>query len=136
MSQEIFKKYSIDSWRVVNIMESGSEDLLLPKTRLAAVACLRMCKRGASFAQRFAGNGSGVDATAAGLRRALDNGDTFAEIRGLGARLFTGGSTAEHNEVERIVGCQRNLRDGFPKKYSIQSLEEYQRLCANKLCGV
>src|SRR5579859_3962808 len=88
----------------------------------AALAEAGKIERG--FAQRFAGNGAGVDATAAGIWRPLDDGDTLAKIRGLRAGLFSGGSAAKHNEVERIVGCQRNLHERIQKGYSTRSLEK------------
>ena len=48
------------------------------------------------FAQGLAGNGAGIDAASAHVRGALEHGDAFAKIGGLGASLFPGGAAANH----------------------------------------
>src|SRR5947208_5602814 len=52
------------------------------------------------FAQSLAGNGTSIDATAAQVLGAFDQGDALAKIGGLGARLFAGRTAAHHNQVK------------------------------------
>src|SRR6266566_8763216 len=66
-------------------------------------ALLETGKVESGFAQGLAGNGSGIDATAAHMLDALDDGNAFAEIGGLGGALFTGGAEANHDEIERVT---------------------------------
>ncbi len=76
------------------------------------------------LAQSLAWDSARIDATAAGIRGPLDNGNTFSEIRGLRSSFFSGWPATNHNEVERIVGCQRCLHATFQKGCTKTSLEE------------
>src|SRR5712664_2734946 len=62
------------------------------------------------FAEGLAGNSAGVDATAAHMLGALDDGNAFAEIGGLGAALFTSRAAADHDEIESIIRSHEFLR--------------------------
>src|SRR5882724_8896740 len=73
-------------------------------------ALLESGKVEGGFAQGLAGNGAGVDATAAHVFGALDDGDALAEIRGLGAALLTSRPAADHDEVERLARSHEFLR--------------------------
>ena len=55
------------------------------------------------FAQRFAGDGAGVDATAAGMLGAFNDGDTLAEIGGLSACFFAGRSATDYQQVKLFL---------------------------------
>src|SRR5258708_24565231 len=55
------------------------------------------------FAEGLAGNGTGIDATAAHMFGALDDGNAFAEIGGLGAAFFTGGAAADDELIENFA---------------------------------
>ncbi len=61
------------------------------------------------FAQSFAGNSAGVDATAARIRRAFNDGYALAEISSLRSSFFPRGATTDDDQVETVVGCQQNL---------------------------
>src|SRR5229473_2078346 len=61
----------------------------------AALLQARKIERG--FAKRLAGNGAGIDATAAHVLGAFDDGNAFAKIGGLGAALFPGRTATDHN---------------------------------------
>src|SRR6266436_7707328 len=63
------------------------------------------------FAKGLAGNGAGVDATAAHMFGALDDGNAFAEVGCLGATLFAGGSASDHDEVESVAGSHESLQE-------------------------
>ena len=56
------------------------------------------------FAQRFAGDRAGVDATAADVLGALDDRHALAEVGGLSAGFFASGAAADHDQVEEIRG--------------------------------
>src|SRR5713101_369933 len=62
------------------------------------------------FAKGLAGNGAGIDATAAHVLGALDDGNAFAKIGGLGAALFPGRTATDHNEIERVARGHEFLR--------------------------
>ena len=62
------------------------------------------------FAKSLAGDSAGVDATAAHMLGALDDGNAFAEIGGLGAALFTSRAAADHDEIESIIRSHEFLR--------------------------
>ena len=64
------------------------------------------------FAQGLAGHRAGIDATAAGVLRAFDDGDALAEVRGLGAGLFASGTAADYQQIKVVVGRHRILRTG------------------------
>ena len=65
------------------------------------------------LAQRLAWDSARVDTTAAGTRGAFDDSDAFSEIRGLRSSFFSSWPATNHNQVERIVGCQRCLHSGL-----------------------
>jgi len=62
------------------------------------------------FTQRLAGDSAGVDATSAYVLGPLDDGDPFAKIGGLRARLFSGRSAADHDEIEMLARSQHSLQ--------------------------
>jgi hypothetical protein len=66
------------------------------------------------FAQRFAGDRAGVDATAAGVLSAFDHGDALAEVGGLRAGFFSRRAAADDQQVKLLVGRHRNLPQLFP----------------------
>jgi hypothetical protein len=52
---------------------------------------------------------------------AFDDGNAFAEVRGLGTALFTGRTAADHDEVESVTRNHTFLRMGLaakPAKYN------------------
>src|SRR2546430_16504413 len=61
------------------------------------------------FAKSLAGNGAGVDAASTHMLGALDDGNAFAKIRGLGAALFTSRAAANHDEIEGVARNHTNL---------------------------
>ena len=61
------------------------------------------------FAQSLAGNGTSIDATAAQVLGAFDQGDALAKIGGLGARLFAGRTAAHHNQVKTFSRTHSSL---------------------------
>src|SRR5712664_444268 len=62
------------------------------------------------FAEGLAGNGAGIDATAAHMLGALDDGNAFAEIGGLGTTLFTSRAAADHDQIETVARSHKFLR--------------------------
>src|SRR5438552_15882862 len=62
------------------------------------------------FAKSLAGDSAGVDATAAHMLGALDDGNAFAEIGGLRAALFTSRAATDHDEIESIIRSHEFLR--------------------------
>ena len=66
-------------------------------------ALLQSRKIEGGFAQRFARDGSGIDATAAGVLGAFDDGDAFAKIGGLGTGFFAGRATTDNQQVKLFV---------------------------------
>src|SRR5260370_718929 len=62
------------------------------------------------FAEGLAGNGTGIDATAAHMFGALDDGNAFAEIGGLGAAFFTSRAAADHDQIETVARSHEFLR--------------------------
>src|SRR5713101_4525848 len=73
-------------------------------------ALLEAGKVESGFAQGLAGNGAGIDATAAHMLGALDDGNAFAEIGGLGGALFTSRAAADYDEIERVTRRHESLR--------------------------
>ena len=67
----------------------------------AALLQARKVERG--FAERLAGHRAAVDAASADNGSSLDDGHPLAEIGRLGARLFSGGSAADHHKIERFI---------------------------------
>src|SRR5467141_1656021 len=74
----------------------------------AALFQAREIKRGC--AKGLAGNGAGVDATAAHVFGALDDGHALAEIGCLRATFFTGGSATDNDQIESIARSHESLR--------------------------
>src|SRR5882762_8908887 len=73
-------------------------------------ALLEAGKVESGFAQGLAGNVAGIDATAAHMLGALDDGNAFAEIGGLGGALFTSRAAADYDEIERVTRSHESLR--------------------------
>src|SRR5580658_3250182 len=71
----------------------------------------RKIERG--FAQGFAWNGASIDATSAHVLGALNDGNAFAKVGGLGAGLFSGGATADHDQV-KILAARHTRLPGMP----------------------
>ncbi len=74
------------------------------------------------FAQRFAGHGAGVDATAAGVLGAFDHGYAFAEVGGLSAGFFSGRAAADHQQVKIVMGPHDSLREALLQNLKIGKL--------------
>src|SRR5712692_9862379 len=62
------------------------------------------------FAEGLAGNGAGIDTTSAHMLGALDDGNAFAEIGGLGAAFFTSRAAADHDQIETVARSHEFLR--------------------------
>src|SRR2546428_12080060 len=54
------------------------------------------------FAEGLAGNGTGIDTTAAHMLAALDDGHAFAKVGSLSASLLTGGAPASDGPVSNF----------------------------------
>src|SRR5260370_2767553 len=76
------------------------------------------------FAKGLAGNGASVDATAAHMFGALDNGDAFAEIGGLRGALFPRRAATDHDEVESVAQNHAILRRVFESGAAIRIPED------------
>ena len=63
------------------------------------------------FAKRLARDGAGVDAAAADDVGALDDGDAFAEVGGLGGGFFACGTATDYDQVEGVWGRHVSLLD-------------------------
>src|SRR5260370_18002981 len=62
------------------------------------------------FAKGLAGNGASIDATSAQMLGALDDGNAFAEIGGLGAAFFTSRAAADPDQIETVARSHEFLR--------------------------
>ena len=72
-------------------------------------ALLEAGKVESGFAQGLAGNRAGIDATAAHMLGALDDGNALAKVGGLGGALFTSRAAADHDEIERVTRSHESL---------------------------
>jgi hypothetical protein len=72
-------------------------------------ALLKPGKIERGLAQRLAGDGTGVDAAAAWVVGAFDDGNALAEIGGLRAGLFSSGTATDDDQIERLNGRHRSL---------------------------
>src|SRR6266851_2096381 len=79
------------------------------------------------FAKGLAGNGASVDATAAHMFGALDNGDAFAEIGGLRGALFPRRAATDHDEVESVARSHIVLRGALKLGPAIRFPEDCRR---------
>jgi len=67
----------------------------------ASLLQAREIERG--LAEGLAGNGAGIDATAAHILGAVDNGNAFAKVGGLSASLLTGGAAADDDQIKIVA---------------------------------
>src|SRR5690606_2781210 len=82
----------------------GQGDVLLDGVRGAVEAALAIAREVQhGLAQRFAGDGAGVDAHAAHHRLALHDGHALVELGRLDGRPLPGRSRADHQKVEVVV---------------------------------
>src|SRR2546422_178002 len=72
----------------------------------AALLQAREIQRG--FAEGLAGNGTGIDTTAAHMLATLDDGHAFAKVGSLSASLLTGGA-ATADEQNAIFGLRHSI---------------------------
>src|SRR6266851_5169374 len=79
------------------------------------------------FAKGLAGNGASVDATAAHMFGALDNGDAFAEIGGLRAALLPRRAATDHDEIETVARSHKFLHGVFKAAAGIRIPEDCRR---------
>jgi len=100
----------IDDFALVVHEVVDGEILLERVVDTVETALLEAGKIECGFAKGLAGNGAGVDAASTHVLGALDDGNGFAEIGSLRAPLFTGGATADHDQIELVVRGHTFLR--------------------------
>ena len=79
-------------------------------------ALLEAGKVESGFAKSLAGNRAGIDAASAHMFGALDDGNAFAKVGGLGAALFTGRAAADHDQTETVTRSHEFLREYLTTK--------------------
>src|SRR5260370_6659774 len=100
----------VDGFTVVMHEIVDSQILLKRVVDSVETALLEAGKVERGFAEGLAGNGAGIDATSAHMFGALDDGDAFAEIGGLGGAFFTSRAAADDDQIETVARSHEFLR--------------------------
>src|ERR1700682_2754071 len=101
----------VDDFTLVMHEIVDSEILLEGIIDTVEAALLEAGKVQSGFTKSLAGNRAGIDAASAHVLGALDDGNAFAKIGGLGAALFTGRAAADHDQTETVTRTHEFLRE-------------------------